>query len=349
MTEAAEPSPGRKGVDPTDVDPTDVDQRDPDSPADLSKPSLVAVVERAAHEFKNDRLTDLAAALTYYGVLAVVPGLIVLVSLLGLLGPDTTGELVKQVRSAAPGSSAQFVQTLVTQAQANKTGAGLGAVLGLLIALWSASGYVGAFMRASNVVYDIGEGRPIWKTVPVRLGVTVAAVLILVLSAVIVVVSGPVAQQIGDLVGVGSTTVTLWNILKWPVLLVLLSILLAVLYWASPNAQQAGVKWVSPGGVIAVVIWVVISVLFAVYVASFSSYNKTYGSLAGVVIFLVWLWLSNIAILLGAEINADLEHGRAIAEGLPEDVEPFAEPRDTRKLDEQEKREIERTRATRRS
>jgi len=323
------------------------DQRGPDSPTDLSKPSLLAVVKRAGREFKNDQLTDLAAALTYYGVLAVVPGLIVLISLLGLLGPHTTEELVQQVRSVAPGSSAQFVQTLITQAQSNRTGAGLGAVLGFLVALWSASGYVGAFMRASNVVYDVGEGRPIWKTVPIRLGVTVAAVLILLLSVVIVVVSGPVAEQVGNLVGAGSTTVTLWNILKWPVLLVLLSILLAILYWASPNAKQGGVKWVSPGGVIAVVIWVVISVLFAVYVANFSSYDKTYGSLAGVVIFLVWLWLSNIAILLGAEINAELEHGRAIADGLPEELEPFVDPRDTRKLDDEQKREVDRSRAAR--
>jgi len=343
VTTAHDPSSTGKNVGQTRGEDTE-----PDSPADLSRPSLVAVVKRAGQEFKDDRLTDLAAALTYYGVLAVVPGLIVLISLLGLLGPNTTGELVKQVQSTAPGSSAQFVQTLITQAQSNKTGAGLGAIFGLLVALWSASGYVGAFMRASNVVYDIGEGRPIWKTIPVRLGVTVAAVLILVLSVVIVVVSGPVAQQVGDLVGVGSTTVTVWNIVKWPVLLVLLSFLLAILYWASPNAKQGGVKWVSPGGVVAVVIWVLISVLFAIYVTNFSSYDKTYGSLAGVVIFLVWLWLSNIAILMGAEINAELEHGRAIADGLPEDVERFAEPRDTRKLDEQEKREIEQARAARR-
>jgi membrane protein len=341
MTAAREPKSDRQDVDRRDGDDTD-------SPTDLSKPGLVAVVKRAGKEFKNDRLTDLAAALTYFAVLAVVPGLIVLISLLGLLGPNTTGEVVRQVQSAAPGSSAQFVQALIAQAQANKTGAGLGAILGFLVALWSASGYVGAFMRASNVVYDIGEGRPMWKTMPIRIGVTVAAVLILVVSAVIVVVSGPVAQQVGDIVGAGSTTVTLWNIVKWPVLLVLLSILLAILYWASPNAKQGGIKWVSPGGVIAVLIWVLISVLFAIYVTNFSSYNKTYGSLAGIVIFLVWLWLSNIAILLGAEVNAELEHGRAIADGLSEDVEPFAEPRDTRKLDDQEKREIEQAQATRR-
>jgi membrane protein len=190
--------------------------------------------------------------------------------------------------------------------------------------------------------------RPIWKTVPIRLGVTITAVILLVLSAVIVVVSGPVARQVGTLLGAGDTTVLIWNIAKWPVLLIIVSVLLAILFWASPNAKQAGVKWVSPGGMIAVLIWLVISGLFAVYVSTFASYNKTYGSLAGVVIFLVWLWLSNLAILLGAEVNAELDHAKAIAQGLPEDAEPFAEPRDTRKLDDQQKRAIDYAQATRR-
>ncbi len=321
---------------------------DPDRPTDLSKPSLVAVVKRAGKEFSNDNLTDLAAALTYYAVLSVVPGLIVLISILGLLGQDTTAQVVDQVQSVAPGSSADFVRTLITQAQSNKGGAGIGAVLGILVALWSASGYVAAFMRASNVVYGIGEGRPIWKTTPIRLGVTIVAVLIMVVSAVIVVVSGPVAQQIGDVIGVGDTTVLIWQIAKWPVLLILVSILLAILFWASPNAKQGGIRWVSPGGAVAVLIWLVISALFAVYVTNFSSYNKTYGSLAGVVIFLVWLWLTNIAILLGAEVNAELDHAKAINAGLPEHVEPFAEPRDTRKLDDEEKAAINRAQAARR-
>jgi len=298
----------------------DLDGDEPDSPTELSKPSLLAVLKRARREFSNDRLTDLAAALTYYAVLSIVPGLIVLVSILGLLGADTTTQVSNQVQAIAPGSSADFVRTLITQAQSNKGGAGLSAILGVLVALWSASGYVAAFMRASNVIYDIGEGRPMWKTLPIRLGVTIVAVILLVLSAVIVVVSGPVAQQIGNIIGAGNTTVLIWNIAKWPVLLILVSVLLAILFWASPNAKQGGINWVSPGGVIAVLIWLVISALFAVYVTTFSSYNKTYGSLAGVVIFLVWLWLSNIAILLGAEINAELAHGRAIAQGLPEDV-----------------------------
>ncbi len=317
------------------------DETEPDSPTDLPKPSLVAVLKRARTGFKEDHLTDLAAALTYYGVLSIVPALVVLLSILGLLGQDTTDQVVSQVSAVAPGSAAEFVKTLITQAQANRTGAGLGAILGILIALWSASGYVAAFMRASNIVYDIGEGRPIWKTLPIRVGVTVFAVIVLVLSAVIVVVSGPVARQLGDVVGVGDTTVLLWSILKWPVLFVLVSVLLAVLFWASPNARQAGIKWVSPGGFVAVLLVVVVSAVFAIYVANFSSYDKTYGSLAGVVIFLVWLWLSNIAVLLGAEINAELDHGKAIQQGLPADVQPFAVPRDTRKLSTQEKSQLE--------
>ncbi|MGO4598894.1 YihY/virulence factor BrkB family protein [Terrabacter sp. 2RAF25] len=324
----------------TEPEPDSRTEQTPESPADLSKPSLVAVVKRARREFKRDNLTDLAASLTYYGLLSIAPALVVLVAALGLLGRDATAQVVDQVSAVAPGSSADFVRTLITQAQANRTSAGLGAVIGLLVALWSASGYVSAFMRASNVIYDSPEGRPIWKTIPIRVGVTVFAVVVMVLSAVIVVVSGPVARQIGQLVGAGDTGLMLWNVLKWPVLLLLVSVLFAVLFWASPNARQGGVKWISPGGIIAVLIWLVVSGLFAVYVAYFSSYNKTYGSLAGVVVFLVWLWLTNIAILLGAEVNAELDRGRAIAAGVPEDLEPFAEPRDTRSMTDLDKQAV---------
>lgn len=323
------------------------DEAAPDSPTDLPKPSLLAAIKRAAKEFQRDQLTDLAAALTYYGVLSVVPGLIVLISLLGLLGPSTTKELLDQVSTIAPGSSAQVVQTLISQAQSNRTGAGIGAAVGVLVALWSASGYVSAFMRASNRVYGIGEGRPIWKTIPIRLGVTIMAVVILVAAVALVVVSGPVARQIGDVIGAGDATVTIYSIVKWPILVVLLSVLLAILFWASPNAKQGGVKWVSPGGLVSVLLWALVSAVFAVYVANFSSYDKTYGSLAGVVIFLVWMWISNIALLLGVEINAELDHARAIAEGLPEDVQPFAVPRDTRKLDDDETAAVEEAEARR--
>jgi membrane protein len=312
-----------------------------DKPSDLSGSSKKAVFRRAATEFRNDNLTTLAAALTYYAVLSVVPGLIVLISILGLVGRDVASRVTSQVQSLAPGSSAAFVHSLISQAQHHKSGAGMTAIVGLVIAFWSTSSYVNAFRQASNIIYGISEGRPIWKTIPLRLGVTVVAVIVLVISASIVVVSGPVANQVGNAVGAGRAAVLLWDIAKWPVLLILVSLLLAILFWASPNAKQGGIRWISPGGIFATVLWIVISALFALYVTNFSSYDRTYGSLAGVVTFLVWLWLTNVALLLGTELNAEFGHSRAIAEGLPDDVRPFAEPRDTRKLNEKDRRAIE--------
>ncbi|HVX20297.1 MAG TPA: YihY/virulence factor BrkB family protein [Acidimicrobiales bacterium] len=312
----------------------------PVGPTDLPKPSLVAVLKRSRVEFRNDNLTTLAAALTYYGVLAMVPGLIVLFAVLALLGKHATDRIVAQVDAVAPGSTGHFVHTLLVQAQTHKTGSGITAVVGVLIALWSASSYVNGFRQASNVIYGIGEGRPAWKTVSLRVAITVLAVVVLVACAAIVVVSGSVADEVGNAIGAGHAAVDAWNIAKWPVLLVLLSVLLAVLFWASPNAKVGGIRWVSPGGLLATALWLVFSALFAVYVTELSSYNRTYGPLAGIVVFLVWLWLSNVALLLGAEVNAELDHAKAIAEGLPDDVRPFAEPRDTRKLDEHDKRAV---------
>jgi membrane protein len=206
----------------------------------------------------------------------------------------------------------------------------------LALALWSASNYVAAFMRASNAIYDVPEGRPIWKTAPIRLAVTIVTMVLLVAAAVIVVVTGGLAQKVGNALGLGSVAVTVWDIAKWPVLLVIIGLILAILFWASPNAKH-GFQWVSPGGFIAVILWLIASALFALYVANFSHYNKIYGSLAGVIVFLIWMWISNVAILLGAEFNAELERGRAVAGGHPIEEEPFSELRDDRKLRKKEK------------
>ena len=189
-----------------------------------------------------------------------------------------------------------------------------------------------AFMRASNAIYDVEEGRPIWKTAPVRLGTTLVLVLLLAISAVAVVFTGGLATQAGNVLGVGGTAITVWDIAKWPVLLLVVSLMFAILYWAAPNVKQPGFRWISPGGVLAVVLWLVASGAFALYVASFASYNKTYGALGGIIVFLTWLWISNIAVLLGAELNAELERGRQIEAGMPAGREPFLEPRDTRKM-----------------
>ena len=295
-------------------------------------------LKRTVKEFQADNLTDWAAALTYYGVLAIFPALIVLVSVLGLVGSSATQPLLDNLSTVAPGPAKQIFTDAIKNLQGSQGAAGVLFVVGLLGALWSASGYVAAFMRASNSIYDMPEGRPIWKTLPVRVGLTLVLLLLLAISTIAVVLTGGLADKVGNLIGLGSTAVTVWNIAKWPVLLLVVSFMFALLYWAAPNVKQPGFRWVSPGGLVAVVGWLIASGAFAFYVASFGSYNKTYGSLGGVVVFLVWLWISNIVILLGAEFNAELERGRAIEGGMrPADREPFAEPRDTRKMDPEQK------------
>ncbi|MGN6607498.1 MAG: YihY/virulence factor BrkB family protein [Jatrophihabitans sp.] len=307
---------------------------DVDAPTDLPKSSWLTIAKRAAKQVGPDELTDRAAALTYYGVQAIFPGILVLVSVIGLLGRSTANSLVDNLKGIAPGGVTDFLQTVITNAQSQKTAAGILGIVGILLALWSASGYIAGFMRAANHVYGIPEGRPIWKTAPVRLGVTLFTVVCMVLGLIIVVATGSLADKIGSALGIGSTAVTVWEIAKWPVLLILFALMLAVLYWATPNVRQGGFKWVSPGAALAVVVWLVASGLFALYVSNFGSYNKTYGSLATVIIFLVWLWISNLAILIGVEMDAEIERERALREGVPADEEMYAVPRDTRKMDD---------------
>jgi membrane protein len=317
----------------------------PDKPTELDGSSWKAVLKRTFREFKEDNLTDWAAALTYYGVLAIFPMLIVLVSLLGLVGPSATQPLIDNLGKVAPGPAQEIFTNAIKNLQKSQGAAGIAFVIGIATALWSASAYVAAFMRASNSIYDIEEGRPIWKTAPVRVGVTLVLVVLLIVCAVAVVFTGGLAQQAGNVLGLGSQFVDVWNIAKWPVLLVIVSFMFALLYWASPNAKTGGFKWVSAGGVVGVVLWLVASGLFALYIATMGSgsYNKTYGALAGVVIFLVWLWISNVAILLGAEFNAELERGRRIEAGHPDDREPFVEPRDTRKMSDESKADVQKS------
>ncbi len=295
---------------------------------------MKAALKRTVREFKEDNLTDWAAALTYYAVLAIFPALIVLVSILGLIGESATQPLIDNLGAVAPGPAKEIFTSAIENLQGDQGAAGVLFVIGILGALWSASGYVAAFMRASNAIYDMPEGRPVWKTLPVRVGLTVVLLVLLALSTIAVVLTGGLAEKVGDLIGLGSTAVTVWNIAKWPVLLLVVSFMFALLYWAAPNVKQPGFRWVSPGGILAVVGWLIASGAFAFYVGNFGSYNKTYGALGGVVVFLVWLWISNIVILLGAEFNAELERGRAIEGGMrPPEKEPFAEPRDTRKME----------------
>jgi len=312
---------------------TTEDDKPPERPTQLGSRAWWGVLRRTVREFMDDNLTDWAAALTYYSVLSIFPGLLVLVSVLGLLGRPAIQPLIDNMRSIAPGPVGDILTTGAQDLTQSQRAAGILAIVGLVGALWSASAYIGAFMRASNAIYDVPEGRPIWKTLPIRVAVTVVIGLLLVASAVIVVFTGELAERVGQALHTGSALLTAWGIVKWPVLVILVSVMLAILYWASPNARQAGFRWITPGGVLAVFLWILASAGFALYAANFGSYNKIYGTLGGVIIFFVWLWISNIAILLGAEFDAELHRGRAIAAGHPEDEEPFVPLRDTRRID----------------
>ncbi|MFF4364709.1 YihY/virulence factor BrkB family protein [Streptomyces sp. NPDC001594] len=318
-----------------------VEERAPDRPSALPKRSWKAVLRGTLKEFKDDELADRAAALTYYGVLALFPALLVLVSLLGVAGDSATQQVLDNLQRLTPGAARDVISNAVRQLQGNAGVGSLLAIVGVLVALWSASGYVAAFVRASNAVYDMPEGRPVWKVLPLRVGLTVVLMVLAVASALIVVFTGALARQAGSALGVGDTALTVWSVAKWPVLLLLVTAMIALLYWAAPNAKGRGFRWVTPGSFVALAIWGIASAGFAFYVAHFGSYNKTYGTLAGVIIFLVWLWITNLAVLLGLEFDAELVRQRAIAGGLPADQEPYTEPRDTREWSEEDRQRLQ--------
>jgi membrane protein len=285
-----------------------------------------STLKRTVKEFSDDNLTHWAAALTYYGVLSIFPALLAVVSILGLVGSSAIQPLIENLTTVAPGPAKEIVTGALEGLQ-QSSGTGVLFVVALAGAIWSASGYISAFMDASNAIYDIEEGRPIWKKLPLRIGITVLMLVLLSAGAVAVVLTGPVAEQAGKLFGVGDTALQIWNIAKWPVLVLIASFMFAVLFYSAPNVKQPGVRSVLPGGVLAVVLWIAASAAFALYVASFGSYNKTYGALGGAIVFLVWLWLTNLAILLGAEFNAERARTRHIEAGHPADEEPYLPPR----------------------
>jgi membrane protein len=293
---------------------------------DLDRPGYerdagtLATLKRTWKEFSQDNLTDWAAAMTYYGVLAMFPALIALVSIVGIVFSPTqiTDALNQTVTQLGPKSAVETLKGPIEGIAGGGSKTGIMLIVGILAALWSASGYVGSFMRASNIMYEVDEGRPIWKLRPLQMLVTLIMLLLVTLAALAVVVSGPVAEAVGGAVGLSDTFVTVWDYAKWPVLLGIFALMLAILYYASPNAKLGKFKFITPGALVAVVVWVIASLLFAFYVGNFGSYDKTYGSLAGVVVFLVWLWLTNVAILFGAQLNSERERSEQIEKGVPE-------------------------------
>jgi membrane protein len=302
-----------------------------------TKTGWFATLKRTATEFSEDNLTDWSAALTYFGLLSMFPALIALVSLVGLFGDpqSTTRTITDIVTRIGPESAAQTFSGPIESITSNRSAAGIALVAGLLVALWSASGYVGAFMRASNVIYETPEGRPIWKLRPLQILVTLVLVIMLALVALGLVLTGPIVDAVAEPIGISSTATTIWDIAKWPVLAALFVTMISILYYASPNVKLRGFKWVTPGSVVALVVWVLASAGFAFYVSNFGSYDKTYGALAGIVVLLMWLWITNLAILFGHELNAERERSAEIDEGRPRadrelQLEPRSQPKEQR-------------------
>lgn len=334
-----------------DVTPDPEDSRKPHSPTDLTGRSWIYVLRKTLREFGDDHCTDLAAGLTYYAVLALFPAAIALVSLLGVVGQaqNSVKTVLDVLRPLVSPSTLNTIHPALTNI-ATSPGAGIGLIIGLLGALWSASGYVSAFGRAMNAVYEIDEGRPFWKLRPVTLLVTLVAILLIALVLVMLIVSGPLASSLGSVIGLSSAVVTVWNIVKWPVIVLFVVLIVAILYYATPNVKQPRFRWVSVGAIVAITIWILASIAFAFYVATFGSYDKTYGSLAGAVVGLLWLWLTNVALLFGAELDSELERGRQLQAGIAAESElqlPARDTRGIRKARKKEQKDIERGRRIR--
>ena len=329
------------------------DDGKPQSPTELTKPSMFYVLRTTGRQFGRDQCTDLAAALTYYAVLSLFPALLVMVSLLGVVGQGkrTTDAVLQIIGDLGPPSVVETLHAPVQQL-VNSPSADFALTAGLLGALWSASAYVAAFGRALNRIYAIEEGRPIWKLRPLQLILTLLGLVLAAVAAFMLAVSGPVAKAIGDAIGAGHLALTVWSIVRWPVILAFVIVVVAILYYATPNIQQPKFRWISVGAAVAIVVWVAASVLFALYVSNFGSYNKTYGTLAGVIVFLLWLWITNLALLFGAELDAELERGRELQAGLPAERDLQLPPRDTRDIEKnqaKDERIVERAEKLRRS
>lgn len=326
----------RQGTPPRD------DSSGPDSPADLTRASWMYVARKTRREFSRDQCTDLAAALTYYAVLALFPTAIALLSLVSVFGqgPNTVDFLLRIV-SDTGGSSVASTLRPTLESLSQTPGAGLALLLGLLGALWSASGYVGAFGRAMNRIYEIGEGRPVWKLRPAMFLVTLLLVVLAAVAILALIVSGPITQSLGSALGLGPAAVLAWRIAKWPILLIVVLVIVATLYYATPNVRQTKFRWLSIGAVVAITIWALLSAAFGFYVSNFSSYNKTYGALAGVIVFLLWLWITNVALLFGAELDAELERARELQSGVAAEKTIQLPARDTRNIDKAEAKHAE--------
>lgn len=312
----------------------------PASPSDLKPPSWKYIFKRSTLEFSKDGCTDLAATLTYFAVLSIFPALLALVSLLGVFGQGeaTTKAILDFLNQYAPAELITLLEDPISQLT-TQSGAGLALIIGIAGALWTASGYTGAFSRAMNRVYEVEEGRPFWKLKPIMLLITLILVLVVAAIMLMVLISGDIARTLGDLIGLGETAVTIWSWAKWPVALILTIFMIALLYYATPNVKQPKFRWMSPGALVALVVMILAGLGFAFYVINFSKYNATYGIIGSVIVLLLGLWIMNNVMLFGAEIDAEMERGRQLQAGIRAEENVQLPPRDITQVKKLQKKE----------
>lgn len=312
------------------------DPRKPDSPAEITRPSWRYVFKRAAFEFTSDGCTDLAAALTYFAVLSLFPALLAVLSLLGTVGQGeaTADWIIGFLRANAPAELATLMDEPIRQI-ATQGGSGIALVTGILGAVWAASGYVGAFGRAMNKVYEVEEGRPAWVLRPVQVLVTLALLVLIVVVLGLFLLAGPLGEAT-----LGRTVATTIGWVSWPAAGLAGVVVLAVLYYATPNVRQPRFRWISVGALVALVGMTLAAVGFTFYVANFSKYNAMYGTVGSVIVLLLGLWIMGNLMLFGAEVDAELERGRELQAGIVAEETLQLPPRDTRQVERTKRKSI---------
>lgn len=307
---------------------------DHDSPAQLSRDDWRVILTRTWHEFRINQVYDIAAALTYYAVLATFPAILATLALLGIFGSAeaVTNDVLRVIEELGGSSVIDPLREAIEQLL-NASHAASAFIVGLVGALWATSGFVGAFGRGLNRIYGVEEGRPFWRKRPVMIGISAILLVLATISGFAIVLTGPIAESAARVLGLDEGVVFWWDLGKLPVLAAIAIFVIALLYWAAPNVKRRNLRWFSVGAVAALLSWMIATVVFGSYALGFGSYERTYGVLGGAVAFLLWLWLSNLAMVFGAVLDTEVERARQLRAGIAAEDQVQLPLRDDRMID----------------
>lgn len=280
-----------------------------------------AIIKRTLRSFYDDQMTHHAAALTYYGLMSLFPALLLAISLLGLFGqyPATYDAIMGYLREVAPRSVLVPLDSSLRSALQSKDTAATAVAISVLVALYGTTGVLEAARRALNVVFEVKGGRSFLRRKVIDVASTFVLGALVIVSLVMVLVGGGFAEDLLGFLGLGSSAAQAWNIARWPGALAVAMLVFALIYYVTPDVQQRAFRWVTPGAAVGVLLWLVVSFGFSTYVSHFADVNAVYGAFAGAIVLVAWLWLTNVALLFGAELNAEIERENELAEGVPDE------------------------------